>query len=711
MINIPIDSVSSILHPYYDGGESYKGHLKYSLKNRFQCEPEGCLEQSWCGFDISVKAHSETCIVCKDMCVDISDYDSFRLFAMIAESVSFEVYCNNEIVLRGSGRDLTVYDSDIIINAKIANSIKYIFKNTGDKDCIVVLHYLGLLKSSSKRGNPFTDEWEGFFEEKASYSLYNENYITEEELERLREKVKTPLYASVYEKQKEKAEQLMKRAPEKNISKTVRPYHRAPFHIEGAATLALVGQIERNNEMMKMACRYALSLASCEHWCADPMETVPMVTWHHRSFDEADITMEVSMVLSLAGGVLSWHGRNYLRNAIIMKGFPRMEADFMTMEYIYKCNQGIVFLAGYIQGLLAVVDIYPRYGKRIQETKQLLEEMMNSFLKNDGSYDEGATYWRFVMSRCLMCVFLLSRYEKRDISEYGGEILKKTSSYGLAMLGNTGHTFSFGDSGRNATYRLSISALFYSLTGDERWAYYFEKFICDGMLDMMMASTVEIPESLEKTVEAFIYFEDIGFSRVERNNIIFAVMGGPSNNTHVHCDKGSFIIQSGNQTIVEDCSDNYTVAQAADLYMSKYHSLTIPIVDGDYIEQNRGEGFSAPVVYSKYDNDVFMWKCDSSKIWNSKSVKKSSRTIISKEADKYLIIDEFEFYELAELEFRLNINMLCSEKISVEPINWIPEKKVCVPLYVLNGWSVQQMQLRTNKGKLHKIETLLTIRE
>ena len=48
--------------------------------------------------------------------------------------------------------------------------------------------------------------------------------------------------------------------------------------------LSLVGLVEQDANMLRMACRYMLSLACCKTWLTDPMEGMPGATWTGRSF-------------------------------------------------------------------------------------------------------------------------------------------------------------------------------------------------------------------------------------------------------------------------------------------------------------------------------------------------------------------------------------------------------------------------------------------
>lgn len=709
-MNIPIDDFSSIIHAYYDGGESYKGHKKYSLIKKYRSNPKNCLVQSWDGFKVEIKSENMAVIECEDIEIPTFENNKFRIFASVPENVFVSLYCNEVLVLIASGDGCHFYDGDILFGEKYIKKIRYEIKNTNEKDLSVALFYLGMINDTKRQRQYFTENWEGFFAEDADYELYNENFISADELESIRNKIKVEPYKSAYEDARKKALAAMNEIPENQISRTNRKHHMSPRILSDSVVLAVIGQIDGNREMLRMACRYALSLASCEYWCADVMETIPTITWHHRSFDESYILYDISVVLSMAGGILSWHGRNYLYNMMIMKGFPRIEADFMTMEYIYNCNQGMIFMRGYLAGLLTVAREYPRYLKRIDDAKKIMEEFFAKSFEEDGSYQEGPVYWMFIILMYLECLYMLSRYEKKELNEYCTEGIMKTQKFGLSLLDKRLSLVTYSDSRLNKYYGYEVSALMYMLTKNEEWANLFNnmpKETATNINEILLSGAFNIPDSDKVFIEEYVYYPKSGIVRLDRDNILFFAMVGPSNDTHAHCDKGSFIIYKGDTQIVPDCSDEYEVPEAIDLYKSRYHSVTLPIKDGEYVNQYKGEGYAALVKNASYENRNFELCCDMTDIWDTEGIKTSTRTIISDKSNEFLITDEFEFEEETEIEFKLNVSD--ENAVRVEPVNWTPKTSKCIDLYMKNGWNVKQIQLRSEKGKTFNIVTKITI--
>lgn len=708
MISIPIDEYSSIIQPYYDGGDSYKGHKKYSLIANYNCCPEGTLKQSWDSIVVTVEANSKTVIECEGMNIDISEFDRFRIYGLIPKCIQIKLFCNNELVIDRFATGKQGFDDGTVKTTQnVINSLRYEFYNQGDCDTNLSVSYLGVISDKKRNKNPYTDEWEGFFSEEPSYTLFNENLIGGEELNKLREKIKYEPYKTAYEETRKIALEAMKVEPESRINKTMCVYHNGQSYLKGTKELAIVGQIEKNYEMLKMACRYALSLACFEYWCEDPMEVAPMTTWHHRSFEESYITRDISIVISLAGGLFSWHGLNFLYNMIIMKGFPRIEADFMTMEYIYSCNQGIVFMSGYLQGLITVAERFPRYRARIEEAKLLLNEMIQKSFEEDGSYREGAMYWDFIVRMYLTCIHFLSRYEKKSMNEYLDDKLDKISNFGISMIDQNAHILTFSDSHEKRAYSMMVSALFYSLTNNEKWAGIFKKSQTREFLDVIIASSVDVPESDKNILNEFSYYPDSGIVQIYRDGVLFAGIAGESNDTHSHCDRGSFIIGKDGRILVPDVCDRYDVAEAMSLYMTYAHSLAVPVIDGEFIEQNRGKNVNAPVEVAEFENGVFKWSVNTTSLWLTDNIKLAKRTVLSDKANEFTFIDEFEFKKPASVEFRVNLRDEGS--VEIKPENWDSTKTEVIEIYKNDEAINYQKRIRSDEAKNFKLITKIIV--
>ncbi len=267
------------------------------------------------------------------------------------------------------------------------------------------------------------------------------------DLDELRAKLLTGHLAPAFAALRAQAEKDMRLNPEAEVGRLV-PW---PLRIFGRKRdlsktmtagvmerLAFVGLIDQNMDMSVMAARMALSASHCEHWCESPMGVFPGSTWHHRSFTEEVYARACALVLDWAGFCFTPHGKQIVRDAIIMKGLPRMESDFKRMEYIRHMNQGIVFSSGRIIGALSLLPAHPRYRSLVEEAERDLHEMIDDYVRPDGGTLEGIAYWNYTFSTSMPVFYALARYHGQSFKEYATPSLIKTGDYALGMLSITG---------------------------------------------------------------------------------------------------------------------------------------------------------------------------------------------------------------------------------------------------------------------------------
>ena len=126
-----------------------------------------------------------------------------------------------------------------------------------------------------------------------------------------------------------------------------------------------------------------------------------------------------------------------------MKGLPRIEADFKTMDYIYECNQGFMFNRGRVAALLALKERYPRYVSDIEESEKFMFEMIDKSVYEDGGYLEGPGYWAATVQCVAPTLYMLSKYKRIPMQEYVPEKLKTFLDYGLLFKSDWGEHMRF----------------------------------------------------------------------------------------------------------------------------------------------------------------------------------------------------------------------------------------------------------------------------
>ena len=709
MINIPINDYETILEPFCDGGESYTGHFKYSPLTAYTIKPEGSANQIWDSVTVSTAAGS--CSKMERVCnVNTEDYDTMRVFWVAEAGITMRLYCNGSEVINTRGTGKLDYADGHFAEKKLS-SLRFEFENSSDTLLSAGMMYLGMRSESRLKtaaAFPFTDEWEGCFEAEPDYELFSEVMLSREELAQMRPRLTEHPYSEIFQTFREIANDAMTKPPELKIARSAHDRFRMPNNFaEPMTALAFIGQAENNPEMLRMACRYALSLACCTCWSFDKVEELPGITWFHRSFTPADCCVAITAVLCFAGKLLTWHGRNILLQALIMKGLPRIEADYMTMDYIYHINQGMVFSTGYICALSLLAETYPRYNRRIDEIEKTVDDMFCETINPDGSMNEGAIYWEYSMSQYFSSCYMLARRKGLSIAEYLKDKLYKTSEFALFMLNEKGIIIPVNDS-RPDPYTTHVCSVFSQVTGDLRWNYLCRK----GRVERnIFAFLLPKPENMSEPFypQKFQTFYDMGLVSYCNDGVHFMGIAGPSNSTHCHADKGSFVLyKNGNPIFLDVSGGAYDTAVHKIVKYSSAHNICVPVADGKVSEQYIRDGITAKILTAELSGNGFIWSTDTTDVWDRTLVKRSIRTVSIDENGELTILDEFEFSRPASISFRFN--MYDRKNAEITPIDWVPVREACTPLVCDSaGRQIYRFELCTGQELNFRLTTKITV--
>ncbi len=714
------NGAEGIIEPFYDGGESYRENEKYSTLVNYTTTPADAAEQGWATANFKIMP-KKTVISERNCNIDIERFDEIYILGKVPKTVTIKVVINGREIISECGKgDNAEYRGKLQEN--IIKNICMLFESISESVEAVNLWYIGVrdskfISSDKLKGECTYPDWEGCFLEIPEIKPCTNVFVSELEADELREKMKSDEFRLDYITTKKNAEKYMNSIPEKSIGRVVNFIDGAePYY--AASTLAFIGFIEKDINMLKMAARYALSLACDEYWCLTEKETVPGITWHHRSFSESYCAYGISVVLEFAGSIMTWHGRNILYDALIMKGLPRMDADFKTMEYIYHMNQGLAFSTGYAYSLITLAKRYPRYKKRVLEIEEDINEMIEKCINPDGGMFEGPGYWDYTMQMYLNTACILSKYHGQSIAEYVGHKTDKTSDFALIMANENNQMRTVGDCGRRP-YNSITSYFLAEITQNPKWI----KFVVNerkkpqgnnygglGLCYLIFAKNNTIIEKKLENKDIFINLPDTGYTYLKRGDDEFFAISGRSF-SHCHPDKGSFMIDyKGDPVLIDRGMCRYDEGEADKISESRAHNMAVPVVDGIVMCQNSQHGYGAEILKSEYKDGKFIWISNNNNVWDKTIVKKNIRTIYSDRPFQYIVTDEFEFTKAAKVMF--NLNMYDNKHIEAEPIDWIPEKSEYVEYYTdYEKKPVMQQRLISKEGVSIKITTKIIIKE
>jgi hypothetical protein len=759
------NEAEAMLEPYYDGGDSdhtkyNRGKLPYYTLSP-EVSPFATIRQNWDGLLLTFqKGETPASLSMSRNCrIPVGEYDILRIFGSIPASVEVSVRAE----LDGNWKDLgkkrgadPTGEFDFPFQGKDLTGIEMTFGQVEAKEAGINLHWLGLSNKDReeamvRRPKGFDGEWRDLLREKEDPGAFEPQigiWFGRDELAALRVRVKSGPLAAFYGEMRRQAEKDLEREPEKDIGVYIphpdrRWVRTRDMNREDTSLimqrLAFVGLIEEDPRMSRMAARMALSAAHCEYWCESIMGVLPGTLWHHRSFTEQSYLKGCALVLDWAGDFLTPYGRSVIVDAMVMKGLPRLESDFKRQEYIRYMNQGVFFSSGRIFGLLALTHFFPRYRDTLPDAEKDLNEIIAAYIQKDGGTPEGPGYWSGTFHYGLPLYFVLARYHGKDMGSYASEALKKTGDYALSMLSVTGNgilTYPLNDA-HASLYPPELMAAFWRLTGGEGFRQVLAVELAQAAGEIKAGKTLSIqpaPElfmlapdelpGLRRYGEAGYYLlPDLGMARLVREDpelgrVGFLLISGLADRGHYHHDKGSFILETGDEHLLIDRGIvTYSHPDVHLMGKPQYHNLFLPVFeDGIVMQKALRQG--AFLDQSEYRGDLFSAVADSTGAWDDKRVLENRRKVTSPSAREYLLEDSLKTSEASTGIFILNTYLPCVREgkavilkgertlVRVEPEDWTPER-IIIEEFGVDGElrPVTRVSLISGKAAVHQVST------
>ncbi|MCL5998050.1 MAG: hypothetical protein M1546_18665 [Chloroflexi bacterium] len=601
----------------------------------------------------------------------------------------------------------------------------------------------------ASRASPYSPDWPGALlqagaAETDALQPQIGIFFGGEELETLRHKLTTGYLAPAFDQLRQQAQKDMHLIPEAEIGRLV-PW---PLRIFGRnrdmhktltagvmERLAFVGLIDRNPEMSNMAARMALSAAHCEYWCESPMGIFPGASWHHRSFTEEIYCRACALVLDWAGFCLTPHGKQVIRDAIIMKGLPRIESDFKRMEYIRHMNQGIVFSSGRIIGTISLLPAYPRYRSLVEEAERDLHEMIDDYVHADGDTLEGMAYWNYTFSQSMPLFYALARYHGQTLQAYATPSLIKTGDYALGMLSTAGDGTTYlpiNDAHADQAYSPGLVAAYCQISTRLEWRNLYANMMQTTQIAPDLYHMILAPQDLalaRPLVEPkFVAFPDVGQASTIRHDpevgyTHLHLCSGPAFWGHYDEDKGSFILEAAGEVLALDRGvSNYDHPEANLMGFASRHNMVYPErPDGAEVHQPTDVP-GARLVSTLNGDGVVAVTSDNAAAWPRGLFKTNLRRIFSPSATLFVFDDEVETEAPWAVSFRVHsvypmradgpAFWVQGERASLRimPLNWTP---VTAGMDVLGMeshlQSVNLLRLVTPTATAHRLLTAVEI--
>jgi hypothetical protein len=517
----------------------------------------------------------------------------------------------------------------------------------------------------------YDPSWPGYLRDEVSADEMRPTiglWFGADELESLRRKAATPLYANVMANLRATAAKFLATTPERSIAEVARylyPFTRdriwyvdgMPEYYVGAAACGIVGLIDRDAATLRMAARIALSQAFCGSWDAW-LDTVPETVWEDRGFPNFIIGVGCALALDWAGCFLTDRGREVIVKALADKALPRVQQSLMKHDYMWYSNQGAWDVYGSLVCSVAIASRWPHGDMFLDRSMQIMNGIVDRYIADDGGAFEGMEYQLHTMAFAMLAAVAYGRLRGRSFAEVASPKLAKAVEYLLATASEGRHPGSglpLSDGGRvGALMAAHALSLLHRLTGAREIEPLLAKVLPRVMPDTSMrvdnpAALIFGPETLAEgavVTPRFRILEDSGLltsSRPTPAGTVRVVLAGcgAKDAGHSHHDRGSLILEAFGESILNETGMiDYQIPEHVLLGEPRYHCIACP----GPMDALPRQALPIPrkvVPVGKGDDVRLEAEIDVSVAWGP-AVRSALRRIESPRPEELTVVDSFE---------------------------------------------------------------------
>jgi hypothetical protein len=353
--------------------------------------------------------------------------------------------------------------------------------------------------------------------------------------------------------------------------------------LQGRSDLAIAGLVLRDAETLRIAARYALSLAMSEHWDTGFMSRFPSDPWEDRAFRRSYTSEDIAEVLDLAGEALTETGRTYLMRRLAEEGIGLINFVTWRHEYIFHCNQLAYFNTGRMYAYLVLERQWPRVKPYTDLAYQDAVNNLENVILPDGGTLEGPSYFNPIVRENYKAIKYYARARNRNLSELVPDVLKLTANYAAVVASTTQEdVIPICDGG--SSFRSDTLEILTELMPRSHWTTMYNKLLLRKGLPQSNQTGPPPP--------AFIALPDTGYIASTRklgdHLVKLFIMGHKAGADHTHEDKGSFVLEFAGQTFAMDLGIcDYGDPMSAIYKHCQRHNMLAPVGTPDRAHPKR----------------------------------------------------------------------------------------------------------------------------
>jgi len=618
---IPINMAEAIIEPFFDG--SLSGLSKWIIEDG--ASHGLVVRQDWCWVafewarrpvnNLPLRMRREVEVVC-------GDYNDLIVSVMAPPGavVKLEVQTERGTV-RGRSKRFGSIKQEVTVNLRGASRIQGMTLEIHTRrDGIAAgwFNWIGLrhrrqLKRYEKQWRRFDARWEKYLVPEEFVPAFKPAYgilVTEDETEAVRARHTAMLAAGQVSPFELAGQCAARQAPEESISDSVNfwldtRYNRVRDHnkilLTHGPNVAIDGLLRRDPKMLRLAARYALSIAHCEHWDDSFICRLPGGLFDHRCFVQSLCAFDVALILDLAGEMFTGVGREFLMRRLAQEALGTIAYNVWKYDYIHNCNQLAWFTPGRMMAMLVLERHWPRVRPYTEQAIMELQASLENVILPDGGYPEGPMYFRCVGRDGLLPFYLHARARGQDPAATIPQVVRRCAAFGDVVTSTDEDQDVIPACDALGRHELVSQAMLATAMPESAWARMLAHRLPPGtlppysteghvqaMADLLL--TLVIAGRLEKKTlppaPPLVVMPDLGWAASTRTlndqSVKLFIIGNQAGAGHTHEDKGSFVLEFAGETFAMDCgTSDYSSPYANLATQCAWHNMLLPVVDGD----------------------------------------------------------------------------------------------------------------------------------
>lgn len=418
---------------------------------------------------------------------------------------------------------------------------------------------------------------------------------------------------------------------------------------------ALAGLVLRDAQLLRVAARYALSLAVCQNWDEGFTVHYPLSSWELRDFKRSYTCEDLGRILDLAGEMFTEAGRDLILRRLAEEGVGPINYGTWRHEYIFDCNQLAFFNTGRMAAYLVLERAFPRVKPYTDIAYRESIENIERAILPDGGYGEGPGYFGSVVRRNSLVIQQYARARGHDGAAAIPEIIQKTGDYAAAVASTTENDhLAICDCDADG---LGIDTLLVlaSIMPDSYWVTLCRKKLNRATLrdPLEILASRHIPQQGAPLPE-FVQLPETGYIASHRKLgeewVKLFILGNKKNASHCHEDKGSFILEFAGDAYADDIGIGSYGDPLHQLYKQcQRHNMLAPYGGSEIARPQNPLPYDV-IPHGQGDAQTFSAQIDAAPGWNGQ-YKKWIRRWDSPSPDQLIIEDDYELGQGEGVEF------------------------------------------------------------